>query len=119
MKNYFIFVFRDEKAYKSILSQVNFEESVFIDGLSKEEVTISEVAQFDSVYTDIYMKNRDIDNLIKNRRLVLKENFDFFPMYGFLYDNIVSERLKEAIEQEGITGFEFTELDYEVIVDRE
>jgi len=49
--------------------------------------------------------------------LVLNEAFDFFPMGTFLKDDLVSERLKQAIETVGITGFEFSELDYEVVVD--
>ena len=38
-------------------------------------------------------------------------------MQNFLGDKLVSERLKKAIEENNITGFEFSELDYEVIVE--
>lgn len=38
-------------------------------------------------------------------------------MQSFLGDNIVSERLKQAIEENGITGFEFFDIDHEVVAE--
>ena len=38
-------------------------------------------------------------------------------MQSFLGDNIVSERLKQAIEENGIIGFEFFDIDYEVVAE--
>ncbi|MFK8296570.1 hypothetical protein ACI760_10335 [Capnocytophaga canimorsus] len=47
---------------------------------------------------------------------MLKKDFDFFPMQSFFTDNLCSETLKQAIEENNIKGFEFSELDYEVVV---
>ena len=55
---------------------------------------------------------------ISSLYIVLNNDLDFFPMQSFFKDNLISERLKQAIEENGITGFEFSELDYEVIVER-
>ncbi|MBP2617884.1 ethanolamine utilization cobalamin adenosyltransferase [Chryseobacterium jejuense] len=44
------------------------------------------------------------------------EKFDFFPMINFMKDIIVSEKLKESIEFNNIQGFEFSELDYGVVI---
>jgi hypothetical protein len=43
---------------------------------------------------------------------------DFFPLGTYLDDDLVSERLKQAIVDMGITGFELSELDYEVVVEK-
>ena len=44
-------------------------------------------------------------------------NFDFIPLNPISSDIIISEHLKQAIEENSITGFEFSELDYEVVVE--
>jgi hypothetical protein len=41
-----------------------------------------------------------------------------FDMIAYNADKLVSERLKNAIEENGIEGFEFSELDYEVTVEK-
>ena len=48
---------------------------------------------------------------------MLNKKLDFFPMQSFFQDNLVSENLKQAIEENGITGFEFFEIDYEVVAE--
>ena len=51
------------------------------------------------------------------KKVVLTESFDFFPLIPISSDIIVSENLKQAIEENGITGFEFFEIDYEVVAE--
>jgi hypothetical protein len=51
------------------------------------------------------------------KKLVFNENIDFISMQNFLGDKIISESLKQAIEENCITGFEFSELDYEVVIE--
>ncbi|MFK8286815.1 hypothetical protein ACI76Z_07210 [Capnocytophaga canimorsus] len=51
---------------------------------------------------------------IKINKLILKTYFDI--LYSTNNEIIVSETLKQAIEVNNITGFEFSELDYEVVV---
>gem|GEM_PF-6647905 len=68
-----------------------------------------------SEYKRVYREN-GIENKLKNKKLVLKNDLDFFPIGTIIKDNLISTRLKNAIEENGITGFEFSELDYEVII---
>ena len=58
-----------------------------------------------------------MENKLKNKKLVLKDNLDFFPIGTIMKDNIVSEKLKQAIEKENITGFEFSELEYDITIE--
>ena len=51
------------------------------------------------------------------KKIVLNKKLDFFPMQSFFQDNLVSENLKQAIEENGITGFEFFDIDYEVVAE--
>ncbi|MDO4230449.1 MAG: hypothetical protein Q4C98_11595, partial [Capnocytophaga sp.] len=56
------------------------------------------------------------DEELKIKKVVLTEFFDFIPLNPISSDIIVSEILKQAIEDNNIIGFEFSELDYEVVV---
>ena len=63
-------------------------------------------------YIDIYKKD------IVPKQIVLNQAVDFIPMFGIINSGvIISERLKNAIEDTGLEGFEFKELDYEVVVE--
>ena len=52
---------------------------------------------------------------IEWRKIVLIDKFDIVGTWQG--DILCSERLKQAIEENGITGFEFFEIDYEVVVE--
>lgn len=116
--NYYIFQFTGTKTFTEIFSYINFNKSIFFDPVKKENIIVNSSDEFILEYKKTYKANGN-DNKLKNKKLVLKEELDFIPLETFMNDNIVSERLKQAIEVNGITGFEFSELDYEVSIAHE
>lgn len=114
--DYFIFHFRGKVLTDFIREKMSFSKSIFANPITNEIFRVDNKNDFVTKKKACLIA---YDSKIEIKQIVLKEDIDFFPMQSFLVDNLVSKRLKEAIEQEGITGFEFTELDYEVIIDRE
>lgn len=116
--DYYIFQFAGKLLFQQTLLHVDYSKTIFYDPVKKEDVSVNDREEFMSEYKRIYKENGGLENIIQNKRLSIKEKFDFFPMETFMKDNIVSERLKKAIEENNITGFEFLELDYEVVVEK-
>ena len=114
--DYYIFQFTGNKIFKNTLSYIDFNKSIFLDPVKKENIKAENLDDFLSVYKRIYKEN-GIENKLKNKKLVLKVNLDFFPIGTIMKDNIVSEKLKQAIEKENITGFEFSELEYDITIE--
>jgi hypothetical protein len=114
--DYYIFQFTGELIYKQTMEYVDYSNSFFWNPEKEEEIKVKDKDDFFLMYDKIYKENRSLKKIIQNKKLILKENLDFFPIGTFMKDNLVSERLKKAIEENGITGFEFSELNYEVIV---
>ena len=115
--NYYIFQFTGIKIFTETLSYINFNKSIFYDPIKKGNVMVGNSDEFISKYKKIYKAN-GYDNKLKNKKIVLKENLDFIPLGTFMSDNIISERLKQTIEAKGIKGFEFSEIEYEVKVQK-
>jgi len=115
--DYYIFQFTGKSAVKKTLLYIDYTKTFFWDPNKEIKIRVKNHIDFLSEYQRIYKEGKGIDDIIQNKKLVLNEAFDFFPMGTFLKDDLVSERLKQAIETVGITGFEFSELDYEVVVD--
>ncbi|WP_269221583.1 hypothetical protein [Flavobacterium sp. IMCC34518] len=114
--DYYIFQFAGKLIFEETLLQIDYTNTIFWDPIKKLEVIVNDEKEFLSRYKEIYKENGGLENGIQNKKLILKEAFDFFSMQTFMKDNIVSERLKNSIEKNKIKGFEFLELDYEVIV---
>lgn len=114
--NYFIFQFMSSKTFREALLNINFSSTFFLDPVKKKKIKAGNIDDFLIEYKRIYKEN-GIENKMKNKKLVLTSDLDFFPMQSFLGDNIISERLKKVMEENEITGFEFSELDYEVITE--
>jgi hypothetical protein len=114
--DYYIFQFTGKLTFEQGLLYIDYSKTLFWNPIKKENVIISNKEEFISTYRKIYKDNGSLDFAMQNKRLILKEKLDFFPMQMFLKDNIISERLKNALEEIEIEGFEFSELDYEVIV---
>lgn len=114
---YYIFQFAGKLIFQNTLLNIDYPNSIFWNPLKEENVFIKNEDDFLSEYKKIYKENGGIENIMQNKILCMKEKFDFFPMSTFMKDNIVSERLKDAIEEKNIIGFEFSELDYEVVVE--
>lgn len=115
--DYYIFQFAGKFIFKQTILHIDYTKTIFWNPLKQQDVFVSNKEEFISEYQKIYKENGGLENIVQNKKLVLKEKFDFFPMGTFMKDDIVSENLKKAIEENGITGFEFSELDYEVIVE--
>ena len=109
---YWIFQFIASYRRLNKMQFVNFSQSIFHAN--------NENYVFNS-YEDWSDKNDEIYDECKEKlilkKVVLTESFDFFPLIPISSDIIVSENLKQAIEENGITGFEFFEIDYEVIAE--
>ena len=116
-KDYYIFQFTGEKFLNPLFGHINFKDSLFFD--PNQKIALKIINKEDLYFqTSRILKESGFDIInVPIKKLVLNKNIDFFPMQSFLGDNIVSERLKQAIEENGITGFEFFDIDYEVIVE--
>lgn len=111
---YFIFQFYGKNIYKELTSYIDFSKSEFINPTTGELYCFNDIDHYAEKSEELYFE-KDVDFIKK--RIVLKDDLDFFPMQSFFKDNIVSERLKQSIEENEIRGFEFSELDYEVVVE--
>jgi hypothetical protein len=114
--NYYIFQYTGKLTFEQLLLYIDYSKTIFLNPLKNSEIILYKKEEFLPMYRQIYKEN-GLENAMKNKKLVLKEKLDFFPMQMFLHDNIISERLKIAMEENNIEGFEFSELDYEVIVE--
>jgi hypothetical protein len=100
--------------------QKAFEQSLYID-FSKSTFTLADDNALYSFkneadYIQAYRKEyRETDRELKTVKQVLQTNYDLFKSTD--EDIICSERLKQAIEELGLEGLLFSEIDYEVIVE--
>ncbi|OIV42057.1 hypothetical protein [Flavobacterium johnsoniae] len=111
---YFIFQFLGKDIYKELTSYIDFSKSEFINPATEELHFFNDIDHYAEKSEELYFE-KDTDFVKK--KIVLKDDLDFFPMQSFFKDNIASERLKQLIKENEITGFEFSELDYEVVVE--
>lgn len=114
--DYYIFQYTGMIIVEEIRANILFQKSIFYNPNKNEKILVKSKDDFVKEKKRILKETNDYSKGIKIKRLVLSKALDFFPMQSFLVDNIVSERLKNAIEEMGITGFEFSELDYEVVI---
>lgn len=110
----YIFHFSGDDFWKNNLEGINFSATEFYRSDTREVMSINGGL-------DVYL--RESSNLYKlnktelyPKRLVLNQRLDFLYMGSIGYASIASEVLKEKIEKAGIIGFEFKELDFEVVV---
>lgn len=111
--DYSIFQFSGNEIVESVRNNISFTNTLFYDPNQNKNIRVENKEQFVAAKKRI-LKDSGYDNCIKIKKLVLNEEFDFFPMQGFLEDNIISERLKNNMENENIEGFEYSELNYDV-----
>ena len=113
-KDYYVFQFTGKNIYKELTKYINFSKSEFLNPATRRIVFFDEINDYIEKSEKLYFeKNTDF---IK-KKIVLNKKLDFFPMQSFFQDNLVSENLKQAIEENGITGFEFFDIDYEVVAE--
>jgi len=111
---YYIFQFSGKNIYKELTKYINFSKSEFLNPITGNLCFFKDIDDYSGKSEELYFEGNT--DFVK-KKIVLKNDLDFFPMQSFFKDNLVSERLKQAIEKDLITGFEFSELDYEVVVD--
>ena len=109
---YWIFQFIASYRRLNKMQFVNFSQSIF--HANNENYVFNSYENWSDKNDEIYDECKE--KLIL-KKVVLTESFDFFPLIPISSDIIVSENLKQAIEENGIIGFEFFEIDYEVIAE--
>jgi hypothetical protein len=104
-------IFQFIAAYRKLnkMQCVDFSKSVF-----KLDKTL---LCYDS-YEDYSNKTNDIYSKLKIEKITLISAYDFMPLNPISSDIIVSEKLKETIEDMHLKGFLFSELDYKVVVEK-
>ena len=114
---YYIFQFSGKEFRNQLTNYIDFNKSIFYDPNNNIEIVIQNEKELIFQQEKILAESGfDIIN-VPIKKLVLNDNIDFISMQNFIGDKIVSERLKQAIEENNITGFEFSELDYEVVIE--
>ena len=107
---YWIFQFPIEPLKNIIFEKSNF---YYIKDGKQNEIKIKNESEFMQIRSDLFIEE-DIE--LECSKVCLLDSFDIVyqqPNGGVL----CSEHLKQAIEENGITGFEFFEIDYEVVVE--
>ncbi|GIZ16108.1 hypothetical protein [Capnocytophaga catalasegens] len=108
---YWIFQFIANYRKLNKMEFVNFSESTFY--LNNQIYRFNSYEEWSDINEEIYDK---YDEELKIKEIILTNFFDFIPLNPISSDIIISETLKRSIEENNITGFEFFELDYEVVV---
>ena len=107
---YWIFQFPIEPLQNIIFEKSNF---YYLKDGKQNEIEIKNELEFMQIRSDLFIEE-DIE--LECSKVCLLDSFDIVyqqPNGGVL----CSERLKQDIEENGITGFEFFEIDYEVIAE--
>jgi hypothetical protein len=104
---YWIFQFIAAYGKFNKMKCVDFSKSIF---------ALDEKLFYYNSIEDYVDKSGDFYEKLKIKKITLNSTYDFIPLNPINSDIIVSERLRTALEINEIEGFEFSELDYEVIV---
>ncbi len=101
---YYIFQFSGKNIYKELTGYINFSKSDFLNPITGNSCVFKDIDDYSEKSEELYFE-KDTDFIKK--KITLKSDLDFFPMQSFFKDNIVSERLKQSIEEDEIKGFEY------------
>jgi hypothetical protein len=110
-----------------ILQYIDFEKTEFYAFHNHtqqlcEKVNIKDGEHYEQMYDEVINRTERMYeyNLKHKLPIYLKPNFprelDFFTMYIFITDPIISEGLKLELEAENVTGIEYRELTQEKVV---
>lgn len=95
---------------------IDFEKSIFYNEVDDTLINVENYDEFKVERKKIEEGSNYSKDLI-TKKLVLKNRVDFLPLFGINNSGeIVSENLKQAIEEANLIGLEFKELNYEVEV---
>jgi hypothetical protein len=111
--NYWLYQFIAPYRKMNKTKYINFKKSKFLSDKTLERLNIFDYTS----YIEIEKKLKTDKDKIITSNILLYNHIDFISLIPIKLDILVSKRLKQAIEDMDITGFEFSELDYEVIVE--
>ncbi|MBP2617888.1 imm11 family protein [Chryseobacterium jejuense] len=109
---YWIFQFMASYRKLNKMNLIDFSKSTF--SINSQNYKFNSYEDWSNENEAVY-EEYNLD--LQLNRVCLKHFFDFIPLSPIISDIICSENLKKAIEENEITGFEFAELDYEVVVE--
>ncbi|MTH15802.1 DUF1629 domain-containing protein [Flavobacterium sp. LC2016-01] len=109
---YWIFQFIASYRKLNKMKYINFSKTLF--SIKDKEYVFNSYEEYSQKNEEIYDKYEEDLHL---KEVVLNQFFDFIPLNPISSNIIVSENLKEAIENMKFEGFEFTELDFKVILE--
>ena len=107
---YWIFQFPIEPLKNIIFEKSNF---YYIKDGKQNEIKIKNESEFMQIRRDLFI-GEDIE--LECSKVCLLDSFDIVYQQPN-GDILCSEHLKQAIEENGITGFEFFDIDYEVVAE--
>ncbi|MFH6989228.1 imm11 family protein [Flavobacterium collinsii] len=92
---------------------IDFQKSKFsLDG----EYTLYNFSSKEDYLSFYRTEYRSTKRKLKIVQQVLVDSYDIFATTN--NDKVMSEKLKNSIEKMGLTGFEFSEVDYEIVVEK-
>ncbi|MDR1526049.1 MAG: hypothetical protein LBS46_00040 [Dysgonamonadaceae bacterium] len=99
------------------LQNYNYEQSHFYyeNENNKVVISINDEQEFQFKRGELLLVH---DIRLQCSKITIKENYDLIYVLPW-GDKIISQNLKKAIEDAGLQGFIFSELDYEVVVENE
>ena len=114
----YIFHYFGEKIIEEKMTYVDFQSSSICCTTNNRQVQIKDITEYLKVDEEIG-EATDYDNGLKVKKLMLKDELDLYFIGYIGCGMIASDRFRKKVESEGIIGFEFHELDYEVVVKSE
>lgn len=112
--DYYIYQFAGDTMADSVLSKyIVWPETTY---LNQKTETVFKVTSFEDLMLRFRAIYKESKILPVPSKITLNDSLDFLPLARYFNSDIVSEKLKIAIEEMKITGFNFEELNYEVEV---
>ena len=113
-KDYWIFQFAAIDNGMSNKSYIDFSKSVFKNPDNNDKLTIKNLEEYNTIRKKIE-EDSDYEKDIITQKISLTEDVDFITFFGINSEGIIiSEKLKKAIENSSIEGFEFSDINFEI-----
>lgn len=115
-KDYWIFQFAAQDDGINNKSYIDFSKSLFINPNNSDKLIIANLEEYNTIRKKIEEES-DYEKDIITQKISLTEDVDFITFFGINSEGIiVSEKLKKAIENFNIEGFEFSDINFEIKV---
>jgi hypothetical protein len=117
--DYWIFQHAIEWNKKVNMMYINFKKSHF---WNEDSCQIADLDTYDDFITERSKihESTDYEKSLLGKRIVLNQYVDFIALHGYyktVLGEVVSEKLKTAIEEAGLEGFIFTEIECDIIIE--